>query len=196
MNEMCIHTSFPKISICGFGGALGVLWGGNTFYFAKCHHDLIRMEILDWCWKVGGRSGTWVLGVEGFFTPAGSGERWFASAARSTLFSHSSPNARSCSNPSWKWQTYDTVWPDPVGGRVEFPMGADASKKVLSFKPGVFSWLSHVSDKWITISGLHTISAVISSKFYCFYCEYFSFDSIETMVDLDSGRNHSHKNKE
>lgn len=69
-------------------------------------------------------------------------------------------------------------------------------ENVLSFKPGVFSWLSHVSDKWITISGLHTISAVFSSKFYCFYCEYFSFDSVGIMVDLDCGRNHSHINKE
>lgn len=29
-----------------------------------------------------------------------------------------------------------------------------------------------------------------------FYCVYFSFDSIEVMVDLDCGRNHSHIKKE
>lgn len=117
----------------------------------------------------------WFLRVQGFFTPAGSGEKWFASAALSTLFSHSSPNARSCSNPSWKWQTYDTVWPDPVGGRVEFPMGADASRKKYFFKPGVFSWLACVSDKWITSSGLYTISPVSSSNFSCFLLCVFLF---------------------
>lgn len=149
------------------------------------------MKILNLCLKVGWK--VWYVGFicSGFLHPSRKWGEEFASAALSTLFSHLSSNARSCSNPSWKWQTYDTVWPDPVGGRVEFPIGADASRKSTFFKSAVFSWLSCVGDKWITISGLYTISPVSSNNFYCFYCEYFSFDSIGTMVDLDCGKNHS-----
>lgn len=58
-------------------------------------------------------------------------------------------------------------------------------------KPGVSSWLSQVSDKWTMISRLCTISLVFSSNFGCFYFEYFSIDSKETIVDLDCVKNHS-----
>lgn len=42
---------------------------------------------------------------------------------------------------------HDTMWLDPVGRRVEFPMGADESRKRTFFKSGHSSWLSQVSDE-------------------------------------------------
>lgn len=75
---------------------------------------------------------------------------------------------------------------------MEFPMGADVSRKrTFFFKPGVSSWLSQVSDKWAMISRLCTISLVFSSSFCCFYFEYFSIDSKGTIVDLDCVKNHA-----
>lgn len=103
---------------------------------------------------------------------------------------HSSSNAQSYSNPSWKWQIYDTMWPGPVGGRVEFPMGADASRKRTFFKPGQSSWLSQVGDELTRISRLCTFSLVFASC--CFYCEYFSTDCKGTIVDLKCGGSHSY----
>lgn len=82
------------------------------------------------------------------------------------------------------------MWPDSVGGRVEFPMGADVSRKRTFFKPGHSSCLSQVSDELIRISRLCTFSLVFASR--CFYCEYFSTDCKGTIVDLKCGGSRSY----
>lgn len=84
------------------------------------------------------------------------------------------------------------MWPDSVGGRVEFPMGADVSRKRTFFKPGHSSCLSQVSDELIRISRLCTFSLDFASHSYCFYCVYLSTDCKGTIVVLKCGGNHFH----